>query len=52
MWRRWHFCVAKQDEVIEVESELNEFDLTSAESKADYKEIQVYVLKEQGGKSV
>ena len=38
----------KPDDVIEVEIELNELDLTSAESKATYKEIQEYVLKEHG----
>lgn len=38
----------KADDVIEVEIELDELDLTSAESKATYKEIQEYVLKEHG----
>ena len=38
----------KADDYIEVELELDEFDLTSAESKATYKEIQEYVLKEHG----
>ena len=38
----------KPDDVIEVEIELEELDLTSAESKATYKEIQEYVLKEHG----
>ena len=38
----------KPDDVIEVELELDELDLTSAESKATYKEIQEYVLKEHG----
>ena len=38
----------KPDDVIEVEIELDELDLTSAESKAIYKEIQEYVLKEHG----
>lgn len=40
----------KPDDVIEVEIELDELDLTSAESKATYKEIQEYVLKEYGMK--
>ena len=31
-----------------VEIELDELDLTSAESKATYKEIQEYVLEEHG----
>ena len=35
----------KPDDVIEVEIELDELDLTSAESKATYKEIQKYVLR-------
>lgn len=38
----------KPDDVIEVEIELDELDLTSAESKATYKEIQEYVLKKHG----
>ena len=38
----------KPDDVIEVEIELDELDLTSAESKATYKEIQEYMLKEHG----
>lgn len=38
----------KPDDVIEVEIELDKLDLTSAESKATYKEIQEYVLKEHG----
>lgn len=36
----------KPDDYVEVELELDEMDLTSAESKATYKEIQEYVLKE------
>ena len=38
----------KPDDVIEVEIELDELDLSTAESKATYKEIQEYVLKEHG----
>ncbi len=38
----------KPDDVIEVEIELDELDLTTAESKATYKEIQEYVLKVHG----
>lgn len=38
----------KTDDVIEVEIELDELDLTSAESKATYAEIKEYVLKEHG----
>lgn len=38
----------KPDDVIEVEIELDELDLTSAESKATYAEIKDYVLKEHG----
>ena len=43
-------CLSQQkpDDVIEVEIELDELDLTFAESKATYKEIQEYVLKEHG----
>ena len=49
MWRR---CVLlsqrKADDVIEVEIELDELDLTSAESKATYDEIREYVLEHTG----
>lgn len=38
----------KPDDRIEVEIELDELDLTSAESKATYAEIKEYVLKEHG----
>lgn len=38
----------KADDYIEVELELDELDLTSAESKATYTEIKDYVLKEHG----
>ena len=38
----------KPDDYVEVELELDELDVTSAESKATYKEIQEYVLKEHG----
>lgn len=38
----------KADDYIEVELELDELDLTSAESKATYAEIRDYVLKEHG----
>ena len=38
----------KPDDVIEVEIELDELDLTTAESKATYAEIKDYVLKEHG----
>ena len=38
----------KPDDYVEVELELDELDLTSTESKATYKEIQEYVLKEHG----
>lgn len=43
------FCPnEKRMMLIEVEIELDELDLTSSESKATYKEIQEYVLKEYG----
>ena len=38
----------KPDDYVEVELELDELDLTSAESKATYAEIKDYVLKEHG----
>ena len=38
----------KAEDVIEVEVELDELDVTSAESKATYAEIKDYVLKEHG----
>lgn len=38
----------KADDVIEVEIELDELDLTSAESKATYAEIKDYVLNKHG----
>ena len=38
----------KADDYIEVGLELDELDLTTAESKAKYKEIQEYVLEEHG----
>ncbi|MGN0312449.1 MAG: 23S rRNA (uracil(1939)-C(5))-methyltransferase RlmD [Lachnospiraceae bacterium] len=38
----------KADDYVEVELELDELDLTSAESKATYAEIKEYVLKEHG----
>lgn len=38
----------KPDDVIEVEIELDELDLTSAESKTTYAEIKDYILKEHG----
>ena len=38
----------KADDYVEVELELDELDVTSAESKATYKEIQEYVLKAHG----
>ena len=38
----------KADDYVEVELELDELDLTSAESKATYAEIKDYVLKEYG----
>ena len=41
----------KADDYIEVELELDELDVTTAESKATYKEIQEYVLKKHGLKN-
>ena len=42
------FVPKKPDDVIEVEIELDELGLTSAESRATYAEIKDYVLKEHG----
>ena len=36
------------DDTIEVDLDLDEFDITSAESKATYQEIKDYVFKEYG----
>lgn len=48
----WRACVLlsqrKADDYAEVELELYELDVTSAESKATYAEIKDYVLKEHG----
>ena len=38
------------DDTIEVDLDLDELDITSAESKATYQEIKDYVLKEYGFK--
>ena len=38
----------KADDYIEVNLDLDELDITSAESKATYAEIKDYVLKEHG----
>ena len=38
----------KADDYVEVELELDELDVTRAESKATYAEIKEYVLKEYG----
>ena len=38
----------KPDDYVEVELVLDELDVTSVETKATYKEIQEYVLKEHG----
>ena len=38
----------KPDDVIEIDMDLDELDITSAETKATYREIQQYVLKETG----
>ena len=38
----------KTDDYVEVELELDELDVTSAESKVTYKKIQEYVLREYG----
>ena len=38
----------KADDYVEVKLELDELDMTSAESKATYQKIKDYVLKEHG----
>ena len=38
----------KADDYVEVELELDELDITSAETKATYREIQQYVMKQTG----
>ena len=38
----------KPDDRIEVDLELDELDITSAETKATYREIQQYVMKQTG----
>lgn len=38
----------KPDDVIEIDMDLDGMDITSAETKATYREIQQYVLKETG----
>ena len=38
----------KSDKHIDVELDMDELDLTAAESKATYKEIKDYVLKQRG----
>ena len=51
MWKRLIVCPNKKpDDVIEVEIELDELDLTSAERKVTYAEIKDYVLREHGVK--
>ena len=49
MWRRSVLLSQqKADDYVEVELELDELDVTRAESKATYAEIKEYVLKEYG----
>lgn len=38
----------KPDDIIEIDVDVNELDITSAETKATYREIRQYVLKETG----
>ena len=42
----------KADDYVEVELELDELDLTSAESKATYDEIKKYVAEHNAGMKV
>ena len=46
--RRLLFCPKKIGDTIEIDLDLDELDVTSAELKATYQEIKDYVLKEFG----
>ena len=54
MWRRWFFCHGKQkpDDYINVTIELDDMDITSAETKATYDEIKKYVAEHNAGMKV
>ena len=52
--RRWFFCHGKQkpDDYINVTIELDDMDITSAETKATYDEIKKYVSEHNAGMKV
>ena len=54
MWRRQFFCHGKQkpDDYINVTIELDNVDITSAETKATYDEIKKYVFEHNAGMKV
>ena len=54
MWRRWSSCHGKQkpDDYINVTIELDDMDITSAETKATYDEIKKYVAEHNAGMKV
>ena len=55
MWRRWFFCPKlkqKPGDYINVTIELDDVDITSAETKATYDEIKKYVAEHNAGKKV
>ncbi len=53
MWRRLFFCPNKKpDDYINVTIELDDVDITSAETKATYDEIKKYVAKHNDGMKV
>ena len=54
MWRRWSSCHGKQkpDDYINVTIELDDMDITSAETKATYDEIKKYVSEHNAGMKV
>ena len=53
MWRRLFFCPNKKpDDYINVTIELDDVDITSAETKATYDEIKKYVAEHNAGMRV
>ena len=53
MWRRLFFCPNKKpDDYINVTIELDDVDVTSAETKSTYDEIKKYVAEHNAGMKV
>ena len=55
MWKLWFFCPKlkqKPDDYINVTIELDDVDITSAETKATYDEIKKYVSEHNAGMKV